>query len=141
MGWLDWSTDKPRDDRGARFQPRSELLHRAEYRAPRRHLLTTLLAVCILLTSPFWYPHAWYMTKAAGLNPRWMSSLVTAVILGCLLWSLVGSFRARRLGFQRAMADRKAQSRCPGCDYELKDLPTDNDGMTTCPECGCAWKL
>ncbi|HEX2839126.1 MAG TPA: hypothetical protein VHN77_13485 [Phycisphaerales bacterium] len=81
------------------------------------------------------------MTKAAGLNPRWMSSLVTAVILGCLLWSLVGSFRARRLGFQRAMADRKAQSRCPGCDYELKDLPTDNDGMTTCPECGCAWKL
>jgi hypothetical protein len=32
--------------------------------------------------------------------------------------------------------------RCPHCGYDLSNLPTDpEDGVTGCPECGCAWML
>ena len=32
--------------------------------------------------------------------------------------------------------------RCPHCGYDIRGLPTDpEDGVTVCPECGCAWQL
>lgn len=32
--------------------------------------------------------------------------------------------------------------RCPYCGYDLRLLPVEpEDGVTICPECGCAWKL
>ena len=32
--------------------------------------------------------------------------------------------------------------RCPHCGYDLRLLPVEpEDGVTICPECGCAWKL
>ena len=31
--------------------------------------------------------------------------------------------------------------RCPSCAYSLRGLKSDGDGVTTCPECGGAWKM
>ena len=31
---------------------------------------------------------------------------------------------------------------CPHCGYDIRGLPADaEDGVTVCPECGCAWRL
>lgn len=30
---------------------------------------------------------------------------------------------------------------CPSCGYELRGLPTEEDGCTVCPECGAAWRV
>lgn len=35
-----------------------------------------------------------------------------------------------------------AHGHCPHCGYNLTGLPiAANDGLTVCPECGCAWAL
>ncbi len=32
--------------------------------------------------------------------------------------------------------------RCPHCGYDIRGLPIEpDDGVTICPECGCAWRL
>lgn len=30
---------------------------------------------------------------------------------------------------------------CPGCGYSFAELPADDGGLTTCPECQSAWRL
>jgi hypothetical protein len=54
-----------------------------------------------------------------------------------ILW--VGAYHMR---FQRTAKVMLKHLRCPHCGYDLRGLPTGpDDGLTTCPECGCAWLL
>ncbi len=48
----------------------------------------------------------------------------------------------KRARFSHIAAAMLRYSRCPHCGYDVTHLPTDpDDGMTVCPECGCAWML
>ena len=63
-----------------------------------------------------------------------MSSLC---FLPALFW-----YGAKHLRFARTRETMLKHLRCPHCGYDLRMLPTDpEDGATTCPECGCAWRL
>ena len=48
----------------------------------------------------------------------------------------------KRSRFGKVAAAMLKHLRCPHCGYDLRLLPTDpTDGVTVCPECGCAWRL
>ncbi len=54
-----------------------------------------------------------------------------------ILW--LGAYHIR---FQRTAKVMLKHLRCPHCGYDLRGLPIgSDDGLTTCPECGCAWLL
>jgi len=54
-----------------------------------------------------------------------------------ILW--LGAYHIR---FQRTAKVMLEHLRCPHCGYDLRGLPaSSDDGLTTCPECGCAWLL
>jgi hypothetical protein len=55
-----------------------------------------------------------------------------------LLWLV--SMRSRGVKIRRAAVVALESGRCPGCRYELVDLPVENDGCTVCSECGAAWQ-
>ena len=51
-------------------------------------------------------------------------------------------FAIKRKRFKYVAAAMLEQRRCPHCGYDLRSLPTEaSDGVTICPECGCAWQL
>ncbi len=48
----------------------------------------------------------------------------------------------RRKRFHKVAAVLLAYGHCPHCGYNLANLPLDEvEGVTICPECGCAWQL
>ena len=54
-----------------------------------------------------------------------------------ILW--LGAYHIR---FQRTAKVMLRHLRCPHCGYDVRGLPVGpDDGLTTCPECGCAWLL
>jgi hypothetical protein len=54
-----------------------------------------------------------------------------------MLW--LGAYHIR---FQRTAKVMLKHRRCPHCGYDLRGLPVSpEDGLTICPECGCAWLL
>jgi hypothetical protein len=58
------------------------------------------------------------------------------------VWPFIvwGSLKHRRWG--KIPAAMLKHFRCPHCGYDLRRLPADPaDGATTCPECGCSWRL
>ncbi len=49
---------------------------------------------------------------------------------------------AKRMRFNRIRSTMLKYLRCPHCGYDLRMLPrAPEDGLTVCPECGCAWRL
>jgi len=53
------------------------------------------------------------------------------------LWMGTRAARFRRI--TKIMLEHR---RCPHCGYDLQGSPIDEqDGVTVCPECGCAWRL
>jgi hypothetical protein len=62
----------------------------------------------------------------------------TAVLTGLFTsWIALRSARHQQIG-----GVMLRHQRCPHCGYDLRLLPTDPaDGLTVCPECGCAWRL
>lgn len=48
----------------------------------------------------------------------------------------------RRERQKRTIAALYRHRRCLHCGYDLRNLPSDGpDGITTCPECACAWRF
>lgn len=65
------------------------------------------------------------------------ASLLYFCFLPWLAWMLL-----KRARFGKIAAAMLKYTRCPHCGYDLRLLPTDPaDGVTVCPECGCAWRL
>jgi hypothetical protein len=68
-------------------------------------------------------PGAWWVILLLGVG-------VTA-LLG---WLAFGSFCRQMI---RGLV---GVGRCGACGYPLAELPRDDDGVVTCPECGAAWE-
>ncbi len=65
------------------------------------------------------------------------SSLLYFSFLPWLTWFILKQFRVTKV-----TAAMLRHGLCPHCGYDLRLLPVDeSDGMTMCPECGCAWQL
>jgi hypothetical protein len=64
--------------------------------------------------------------------------VLVGVVAGlCFAWMAATTVRARR-----TCSVMLRHLRCPHCGYDLRGLPrTAADGVTVCPECGCAWML
>jgi hypothetical protein len=69
------------------------------------------------------------------LDPK-MITFINLWFFATMIWATA---RRRRLG--RVKRVMLAHARCPHCGYDIKGLPTEQDGLTLCPECGCAWSL
>ncbi len=70
------------------------------------------------------------------------------VVLGCTFGALVGVLvlllidrLLLRKSDQRLINQIRATAHCPACGYNLRNLPTEPDHCTLCPECGAAWRL
>ncbi len=81
-----------------------------------------------------------YMWVSGSLLSDYLYSLPGLVLAVIALASIWYGFRLTRLRHVRDVLLRHL--RCSHCGYDLQGLPTDpEDGVTVCPECGCAWKL
>jgi hypothetical protein len=81
-----------------------------------------------------------------GFVRGWIDSfsLILSLLLPNSIWICVFIFwvRTRNVRQQRIGTVMLKHLRCPHCGYDLRSLPTDPaDGLTVCPECGCAWRL
>jgi hypothetical protein len=66
-------------------------------------------------------------------------SLASAVFGGWLGWTLtIQNIRLRE--WEALSAHALRLGRCPACGYDLRSTPAGDEGFTTCPECGAAWK-
>jgi hypothetical protein len=135
-----------RDDRGTKARlrfPRELLLSFGRTKVQRKRLRTVyrkripivpFVFAIILVMFPALANSAWYFHYKAEVPPSvfWPSFLVATVVAG-------------RLGFGAAIQGMGhvsvALGRCPCCNYELTQLPPEDDGCTVCPECGAAWRL
>jgi hypothetical protein len=81
-----------------------------------------------------------YEMITGGIADARYAKLSGLLYLCALPWFLWFWIKRKRFGSVRAAMLKHA--RCPHCGYDLRGLPTDAaDGVTICPECGCAWKL
>ncbi len=101
--------------------------------------LFVLGIVCVVPGVIAFVVHLIAIIKAGGMVwplPWWL--LVANVwIVPFVLWVAAGQARARSV---RSVMIKHL--RCPHCGYDLRMLQADpTDGATTCPECGCAWRL
>jgi hypothetical protein len=84
------------------------------------------------------------MLVAEG-RPAWddlVSTLTNPAIIACVLGGGVAPWIvARRERRGRLRAVLLNHRRCPHCGYGLTGVPEGDDGLTTCPECACAWRI
>jgi hypothetical protein len=119
-----------RDDRGRRCKVLDDL----RYRRPtdrRIHLLLALLGIPLGL--------AIRQHSAPGYVNIALTAIATMPLLAVAAMpvALIVVLRRKR---ERVSQLSKTQA-CLACGYSLKDLPSDPDGCTICPECGAAWRL
>jgi hypothetical protein len=80
------------------------------------------------------------VTGSGGLLAMLQARLpvLVGVVAGlCFAWMAAATVRARR-----TCSVMLRNSRCPHCGYDIRGLRrTGADGVTICPECGCAWRL
>lgn len=76
-----------------------------------------------------------------GFDPVNMTIMLLQA--GLILGGPVLAFRMARARYRSQIsAVMLAHKYCPHCGYDLRNLPVDAaDETTTCPECGCAWRL
>jgi hypothetical protein len=83
------------------------------------------------------YTHAFFTGDLRDATYAKTSSLLFLCAIPLVAW-----YRMRRARFGQVAAAMLKHLRCPHCGYDLRMLPADPaDGATTCPECGCAWRL
>ncbi|MEM0982620.1 MAG: hypothetical protein AAGI17_01575 [Planctomycetota bacterium] len=61
--------------------------------------------------------------------------LGAALVLGFWLTTDPDKSRARVVAKRLA-----AENVCGACGYDMLDLPSDDDGLVTCPECTAKWR-
>ncbi len=82
-----------------------------------------------------------YFSNWKGIDP--VLGTIYAVQATVILGAPLIAYRVAKNRYAHRVARVMLQHRrCPHCGYDIRWLPTDADsGVTTCPECGCAWKL
>jgi len=67
----------------------------------------------------------------------WPINISVFIFSAAMTWRGARHARSKRVG-----SIMLRYRRCPHCGYDLRGLPIDpTDGVTICPECGCAWRL
>ena len=93
----------------------------------------------ILILAAFYAAMLW---QFAGRGmPR-----VSAWLMGCavgvmVLAALTYGRRIPKAGRDAIARELLAERRCPSCAYDLSATTPAPDNLTTCPECGAAWRL
>ena len=121
-------------------EPLSEIARGIGSGWARKHQITCLIAWMLPLTviSITWIAK-WCRGIPFGTRERNVATILVAnFALGvCIIW-----WWARRNRVKQVWKVMLKHLRCPHCGYDLRLLPTDpKDGVTVCPECGCAWRL
>ncbi len=82
-----------------------------------------------------------YFSTWTGFDP--VSLTINAIQLIVIIAGPLIVFWSARAKYIKGVTAVMLQYRhCPGCGYNLRELPIDaEDGATVCPECGCAWRL
>ena len=85
------------------------------------------------------------------LFTRWLDGKMMSLWAGLVAALLLVNAVVQTLAWRRAPASRaavdylvqmaKASCLCASCGYNLRNLPTEPDHCTLCPECGAAWRL
>ncbi|NRA56879.1 MAG: hypothetical protein HRU13_02000 [Phycisphaerales bacterium] len=83
-------------------------------------------------------PGMWLLLLAIPLCAMAAPVLVLFLVPGWFLTWLSWWFVTGR---QEAAERMAARGCCPSCEYELHGLDAQDDGATTCPECGAAWSV
>tara|TARA_E500000318_G_scaffold14854_2_gene14702 strand:+ start:97362 stop:97841 length:480 start_codon:yes stop_codon:yes gene_type:complete len=63
---------------------------------------------------------------------------VFSIVISTLIWFITLTW-VRQRKFSKIAGIHLKHGHCAGCGYELRDLPTENDGCVVCPECNAAW--
>jgi hypothetical protein len=83
------------------------------------------------------FTHAFFTGDILDAAYAKSASLIFMCSIPWIVWHSI-----RRARFSQVTAVMLKYSRCPHCGYDLRLLPPDpTDGITVCPECGCAWEL
>lgn len=77
---------------------------------------------------------------ADALGLHWIAGYLL-LSPGFLLVFIVAGWLALRRNAREVRTILLAHSHCASCGYRLAEIPASIDGLTTCPECGAAWRL
>jgi hypothetical protein len=88
------------------------------------------IAIAIVASAALFRDITWLERLVGGLVA--LAFLTVGLYIERILRSWIASMR-RELS--------KLTPRCAVCEYELAGLTPAEDGCTTCPECGAAWRL
>ena len=82
-----------------------------------------------------------YFSTWKGLDP--VNVTIYAVQFVVIMLGPVLAFRMARAKYASRVASvMLAHHHCPHCGYDIRGLSADpGDGVTVCPECGCAWQV
>jgi len=92
--------------------------------------VVTLLLVCCLL---------FYSIFVGDLGEAPYAKTSSVLLFAFMAWLAWARIRMARFG--KVATAMLRHHRCPHCGYELANLPAAEDGLTVCPECGCAWRM
>lgn len=93
---------------------------------------TGLFAIVLLAPGWMWLASVRSLPVYAGIPGLWLVSLLVGLCLKAMI---------DRLHAPHVRAALLAERLCPSCAYDLVNTPRDPDGLTTCPECGAAWRV
>jgi hypothetical protein len=107
-------------------------------RRPRMALLTP---VWITLWYAAFFGYFYFFKRWRGWDPV-LVMFASFYFLYPIAMLCFGALRARRARWTRIGRIVIEHRHCAHCGYDLRGCPTDpTDGVTVCPECGCAWRL
>jgi hypothetical protein len=104
-------------------------------RRPRMALLTP---VWIALWYAAFFGYFYIFKRWRGWDPV-LVAFATFYFLYPIAVLVYGYLKARRTRWERICRVVLEYHHCPHCGYNLRGCPADD--TTTCPECGCVWRL
>jgi len=73
-----------------------------------------------------------------SLLGNFLIPMIASIAVSTIIWFASLTWIRQRM-FSRIADIHLEHGKCAGCGYELRDLPTENDGCVVCPECNAAW--
>lgn len=103
-----------------------------------RAVLFFLSYVVLVVVVVIWCPPSSFGNSQSRMSRAVTTALMYLVAGGVATILPIWRGRVRT---HRAVSLLRRRSLCPVCAYDLRNIPTADDGLTTCPECGAAWRL